>query len=341
MKELGVICALSLLVSVALTGAVRRLAMRHGVLDVPNERSSHTTVTPRGGGSAIVLTVTLAAVGLVVLGKLQSGLFLAVVVCGLPVAIVGFVDDRRPVKAGVRLAVHCASAVCAVVLLGGLPILAINSHLVSAGWLGYVLATLGIVWTLNLFNFMDGIDGIAASEAAFVTFGSALLCLHRGGSTAPLGIEMAFAAASLGFLLWNWPPARIFMGDVGSGYLGYVVAVLALADAIDDPPAVWAWLILGGVFFVDSTVTLIRRTLRGQRVHIAHRSHAYQWLARRWGSHLKVTVGVAFLNILWLFPCAVIATRYPQWALWTVAAAFAPLVCFALIVGAGRDESSA
>jgi Fuc2NAc and GlcNAc transferase len=164
-----------------------------------------------------------------------------------------------------------------------------------------------------------------------------LLSLHVSPvDVAPVAALCSAAAA--GFLLWNWPPAKIFMGDVGSGYLGYVLAILALAATIRDPVAVWVWLILGGAFFVDATVTLARRTIRGDRLYEAHRSHAYQWLARRWGSHLPVTVTLLALNLLWLFPAAWLAERYPALALWILIAAYLPLIVLALVAGAGRPE---
>src|SRR5262249_277790 len=171
----------------------------------------------------------------------------------------------------------------------GLPPLLFGNHLIELGAAGYVVALLGIVWVLNLFNFMDGIDGIAASEAVFITCIAALVGLIRGWPAEVPAASWVLAFASAGFLCGNWAAARVFVGDVGSGYLGYVIAVLALASARTDPVALWAWLILGGVFFVDATMTLARRCLRGERVLEAHRSHAYQWLARRWGSHSKVT----------------------------------------------------
>src|SRR5262249_28124757 len=133
---------------------------------------------------------------------------------------------------------------------------------------------------------------------------------------------------------------KIFMGDVGSGYLGYVIAVLALAAARDTPSALWLWLILGGVFFVDATLTLLRRLVRGERVHEAHRSHAYQWLARRWGSHLPVTVAVTVINLGWLLPGALLAALYPSRSLWIVLGAYTPLAVAAITIGSGRRESS-
>ncbi len=128
------------------------------------------------------------------------------------------------------------------------------------------------------------------------------------------------------------------MGDVGSGYLGYVIAVLALAAARESPVGVLVWLILGAFFFVDATVTLVRRLGRGERVHAAHRSHAYQWLARRWHSHLRVTSTVLVINILWLLPCAAYAACNPEQAGWMALIAFGPLICFCIAAGAGRRE---
>jgi Fuc2NAc and GlcNAc transferase len=195
------------------------------------------------------------------------------------------------------------------------------------------------VWTLNLCNFMDGIDGIAASEAVFISCAGALLGLVGGGSHEVGAVALVLALASGGFLCWNWPPAKVFLGDVGSGYLGYVVAVCALAAGRTNPVALWVWLILGGAFFVDATVTLIRRVLRGERVYEAHRSHAYQRLARRWRSHGKVTVALLIVNVLWLSPWAVLAAALPRDAFAAVLAALAPLVVLTVAGGAGRAES--
>jgi Fuc2NAc and GlcNAc transferase len=332
--ELATVALITLLTCLLITGLIRRFALRHGVLDVPNERSSHRTPTPRGGGAAIVLTTSIAVGVLAWRGLVSSDLAVALLVGGVAVALVGLLDDRRRLSAGVRLAVHVAAAVWALGWLGGLPPLGIGGDVVTLGWGGDVLGVLGIVWVLNLFNFMDGIDGIAAVEATFVAWCGGLLIAGASAGAA----ACVLGAACLGFLRWNWPPARIFMGDVGSGYLGYVLAVLALATAHSNPVAIWVWLILGGVFFVDATVTLLRRLRRGERVYQAHRAHAYQWLARRWDSHLRVTALVLLVNALWLLPCGVFAVLHPRYAAPTAGVALAPLVALALLVGAGRGE---
>jgi Fuc2NAc and GlcNAc transferase len=332
------IAAATFVLSALLTGAVRRLALSRGLLDVPNARSSHAAPTPRGGGLGIVLSSLAAWIALVLTGRMHSDVFLAVSGGGIVIAAVGLLDDRSRLSARFRLSVHFAAALWALVWLKGLPPMQVGEHMIVFGWGGYVLGAVGIVWSLNLFNFMDGIDGIAASEAIFVVCSGVLLGQMGDGHHTQSAAGLAFVCACCGFLLWNWPPARIFMGDVGSGFLGYVIAVFALIEAQGSALALLVWLILGGVFFVDATVTLVRRFLRKERLHEAHRTHAYQWLVRRWGSHRRVTLAVVAVNVFWLLPMATFAAKSPAHAPFFVAAALAPLVVLAIAARAGASE---
>jgi Fuc2NAc and GlcNAc transferase len=340
MRDLLPVAIGAFIVSALLTRLVRNLAVSRGVLDVPNQRSSHSVPTPRGGGLAIVVAATLGFMWLAVTGTLDRALLLSLL-GGVLVAMIGLIDDRLHLPARVRLPVHFAAALWALVCLGGLAPIRVGNEIISLGASGYVLGVLGIVWALNLFNFMDGIDGIAASEAIFVVCAGALSTLIEAGPASVPIAGLVLGAACAGFLLWNWPPAKIFMGDVGSGYIGYVVAVMALAALRHDPVALWTWLILGGLFFVDATVTLVRRFAAGERIHEAHRSHAYQHLARRWGSHKRVTCAVWLVNVLWLLPCALAATIYPTHAAWITAGALTPIVVLVAVAGAGRRERPA
>ena len=330
----------ALAVSALLTQLMRKVAAGSGVLDVPNPRSSHRVPTPRGGGVAVVAVTTSGLGGLALYGLVQLDLLCALAGGGLAVAFVGLADDRWSLSAGARLTVHFIAALWALGWLGGLPALRVGDHVVWPGWTGYVFGALGIVWAVNLFNFMDGIDGIAAAEATFIGVAGSLLCVPTALGTGVAFAGLTLASASAGFLLWNWPPARIFLGDVGSGYLGYMIVVLAVAATRDNPVALWVWLILGGAFFVDATVTLLRRSLRGERVHEAHRSHAYQRLASRWGSHGRVAFVVLVTNLAWLLPWALVAMRTPRFAATAVIIALAPLAAVALAIGAGRKEGS-
>jgi Fuc2NAc and GlcNAc transferase len=335
-----VIAAIALAAGLAtalLIGVVRRIALARGVLDVPNERSSHHLPTPHGGGAAIVLSVSVASIALW-MGHAIDGDLLVALLGGLTVAALGFVDDRHHLKAGPRFAIHLIAALWALAWLGGLPPVRLGEQVLSSGAAGYVIGAIGMVWVLNLFNFMDGIDGLAASEGVFVAWGGALVATLGPSADGVWQPALVVGAACMGFLLWNWPPARIFMGDVGSGYLGYVVAVLTVAATRTDPVALCAWLILGGVFWCDATVTLTRRVLRGESAHMAHRSHAYQQLARRWGQHRRVTLVVLGVNILWLLPWAAYAELHPTRALACTLTALLPLIVLALLAGAGGRE---
>jgi Fuc2NAc and GlcNAc transferase len=338
LPEVLLIAGFAFLIAYVVTGLLRRRAMNGGLMDVPNERSSHSVPTPRGGGAAIVGAMTLALIVYAIRGLISPALLIALGGGGLAVAIVGYIDDRYHLSAGVRLAVHFAAALWALIWLGGLPPLGFGTRVVDLGIAGYCVGALGIVWTLNLFNFMDGIDGIAASEGGFIAWSGAALAVILGIGAGVWPVGAAFGAACAGFLVWNWPPARIFMGDVGSGYLGFVVAVQAILAAQVHSAALLAWLILGGVFFTDATVTFLRRLARGEKVHVAHRSHAYQWLARRWASHKRVTASVLAINFVWLLPLAWAALRYPSIAGWLALAALTPLALGVMLAGAGRRE---
>ena len=332
------IAAATLVTVTLLTRLAIAFAPRHHLLDVPNARSSHTTPTPRAGGIAIVTGASLAFAALDFADGVISDPTLVALVGGIAVATIGFIDDRVKLTPWPRLALHFTASLGAVLWLGGLPPVPWGEQVIDLGVAGDLLAVGALVWVLNLFNFMDGIDGIAASEAVFICLAGAILGTGVGASPSAVTMALILGAAGLGFLVWNWPPARIFMGDAGSCYLGYVMGILALSMAHESPIALTVWLILGAAFLVDATVTLARRLVRGERVYEAHRTHAYQWLARRWGSHASVTFAYLLVNLCWLLPIAWAASRHPQLAPWCVVVAFVPLGVIALLAGAGRSE---
>lgn len=337
MALLGVALA-SLVLSAALTGALRRYALARQILDVPNQRSSHKVPTPRGGGMAIVLVVLVALVGATAWGALPLGTGLGLAGAGAVVAAVGFADDHGHIAARWRLLAHFSAAGWGLAWLGGLPGLTFFGWDLHLGLAGSALAVVALVWLLNLYNFMDGIDGIAGVEAISACLGAALAA-HLSGAPAPMiALPVWLAAASAGFLAWNFPPAKIFMGDAGSGFVGLLLGLLALHAAHANPSLVWTWLILLGVFVVDATVTLLRRLARGEKAHEAHHCHAYQYASRRLGGHRPVTLAVAAVNVLWLLPLAIaVALGWLDGALGLLVA-YAPLTALALRLKAGDAE---
>lgn len=256
---------------------------------------------------------------------------------GTTVALVGFLDDHGHVAARWRLLGHFAAAAWALAWMGGMPPLVLFGDTFSISWLGYVGASIYLVWLLNLYNFMDGIDGLASIEAISVCVGGALIYMLLGDASMAL-LPLLLAAAVFGFLCWNFPPAKIFMGDAGSGFLGLTLGVLSLHAAWSNPDFLWAWLILLGVFIVDATFTLCRRLVRGDRVYEAHRTHAYQYASRKHGSHRKVTLAVLGINILWLTPLAFAVAAGTLNGLLGLLMAYIPLLALALKYKAGSVE---
>jgi len=287
----------------AMTGLIRQYALRRSMVDVPNHRSSHTIPTPRGGGLAIVLAMVTAWGLMPVIGLGQPGSW-SIVGAAVGVALVGFIDDHRHVPAAVRLLGHAAAAVVILWALGGLPAMVFAGVDLSVAPVGAILGGLIVAWWINLTNFMDGIDGIAGAHVVAVCLGGAWLNADAGSSLAQALGPLALAAATLGFLLWNWPPARIFMGDVGSGFVGAMIAVFTLQAGHVEADLAWAWMILSGAFVVDASVTLCFRVARRDRIAEAHRSHTYQHLATRWGRHREVTLLWTAVTLFWLLPCA-------------------------------------
>jgi Fuc2NAc and GlcNAc transferase len=332
------VAVVTLLFAWVATGLARRHALRHAILDIPNVRSSHVAPTPRGGGLAIVGAFSAALVMLVFAAGLPIKIAFTLIAGGGAVALTGYLDDRKTLPASVRICVHAIAASLAIIVVGGVTQPTLQHMGLHGVWAGGLLGLVAVTWFTNLFNFMDGIDGIAGSEAVFVAGAGALLNWRFGGDGGLTASMLALAAATLGFLIWNWPPARIFMGDVGSGFLGFALAVLSLAASRHSAVPLEAWVILGGVFLVDATFTLISRAARGQRWFEAHRAHAYQILASRWRAHLPVTVLVIAVNVLWLFPWAWVAAIYPARAMVCVLAALTPLAVFVLLAGAGRGR---
>lgn len=328
--------AAAFVLAAAATKAVRALALRSGLIDHPSERSSHTRPTPRGGGAAIVGVFIVSLLWLALTGGFAPLEAVALGLGALAVAGVGALDDRFTLPVRVRLVVHLAAAAAAVAVIGGVTWQTSGFPGAAEIWAGRVFAVLAIVWAINLFNFMDGIDGIASSEAVFIAGAGAGLNWYMGGDAALTVAFLCAAAACAGFLVWNWPPASIFMGDVGSGFLGFALSALGLIAVNRAVLPMEVWPILGGVFFVDATVTLVRRVANGRRWHEAHRMHAYQHMARRWNGHLPVTLAVNVINVLWLLPCAVYAALEPARAPLTMAVALVPLAVVFIAAGAGK-----
>lgn len=329
--------ALTTLLSVSLCFAYRHLALKYKLLDLPNQRSSHHLPTPHGGGVAIILAFSIAMVIASSvpfsadghsLGSGWSPAYVLIAGVALLLSALGVIDDKMGLSIRLRLVLYgiaCVGTVAA--FFGLLPALLDAPSLEVSATLPAVLAVAFVMlWLVNLFNFMDGIDGIAALETLTVCALAAGLAYLSGADTQYVLFCLLLSAAHLGFLVLNWEPAKLFMGDAGSIATGFMLGALVLLGQVTQALNPYCWLILLAVFIVDASWTLGWRMVTGQAFTQAHRTHAYQRLSRHFGSHAKVDLIVLAINLLWLAPLALAVVVWPQHALILVILAYLPLL---------------
>ncbi len=273
-------------------------AAKKGLLAIPNARSSHQEPTPLGAGIVFVLLWFAC----LIMGYFFNIFSLFDLLLFLPgailVSVIGFWDDFKDLTARKRLIAQLLAATFCVLLLGDDSTLHLSRYTtIAAGWAGLVLTIFSIVWSTNLYNFMDGLDGLTAVEALYV-FGIGGFFFWNVGAISMAYLSWILVVTVAGFLVWNWPKARVFMGDAGSYFLGFLVGVFSLAaDRLYNIP-ITVWIILYGVFWFDTTVTLIRRFIRRENVALAHREHAFHRLHRAGYSHRQVLCGLIILNTI-------------------------------------------
>lgn len=308
--------------------AWRWLARRLDCYDVPNERSSHHQRVPSSGGIAFA-TVFLLLAWAFAAAEPALAPWLPVYLTAILVLLTGLVDDLRGLGIGIRLFMQILTLALALANLPFLPTGGLAAGHEVAGWGVVILLFLFCVWFINLYNFMDGIDALAGSEAVFASLAFALFS-GLGGAWELCMLAIGLAACVAGFLAFNLPPASLFMGDAGSNFLGFMLLVLGLQAIAAGAMTIWTFAILFGVFIVDSSFTLLRRMLAGELWYHGHRSHAYQRAAGMLASHGKVVAAVALLNICWLLPLAWLSTRHERAGLLLTLVAWVPLLWLSL-----------
>ncbi len=327
--------------SFALTWALRIYALKNNVIDIPNQRSSHSIPTPRGGGVAIVISFLVGIIFFCLTGMVPVSQMLSLFIAGAITAVVGFLDDHGHIAARWRLLMHFLAAAAGLYFLGRFPVIDLFGYQFSAGWLGMLFGLVYLAWMLNLYNFMDGINGLASMEAiAFALMSVVVVVFGAPNALAvsQITLLLLLACAALGFIFWNFPSAKIFMGDAGSGFLGITIGLLVLHVALLDGKLFLAEICLLGVFIVDATITLLRRLIGGKKVYEAHASHTYQILARKYESHKPVTIGAFIINVVWLLPCALLIAGGKVTGVVGVIIAWLPLVVIAYYYGAGVKD---
>lgn len=306
-----------------LTGLWLELSQQRNWFDHPNHRSSHILPTPKSGGAGFVVAYTCFVAAMYAGQELVLEQLL-LVATGLLLAVMGLIDDLRTLGILQRLGIQTLAAALALVLFESVPRLVLPWGELEPAWLRGLLLVAGLVWLINLYNFMDGIDGLAATEAIYFCLALALLS-GSGDAGAMTMLSLGLALAVSGFLFFNLPPAKLFMGDLGSNYLGYILGVLGGLAIMSGSVNLWTLLVLLGVFIVDTTTTLVGRMRAGLVWYHAHRSHAYQQAALRLHSHGRIVLIIGLINACWLLPFAWLTTRHENWGMLITFLAWIPL----------------
>jgi Fuc2NAc and GlcNAc transferase len=280
-----IILIILFLITFCITYLYGKWALIREILDIPSERSSHDVPVPRGGGIAFVFTFYIGLVFLFFTEQIDRKLFLALLP-GLVLAITGFIEDIKRISLLVRLIIQFICAGLALFFLDG----AGSFFGIDLFWTWNIIALIGIVWFTNVFNFLDGIDGYASMEA--ITISIALWLLSDS-------FALLFLAFSVGgFLYWNWPKAKIFMGDSGSTTLGFILAVIGIYLQNQNILEIYFWLIITSLFWFDATITLFRRMLNKEDLSRPHKNHIYQRAVLGGFSHLKTMICGLGINLV-------------------------------------------
>ena len=315
--------------SATATGLLMTPLRRRAILDHPNHRSSHQTPTPHGGGLAIIPIILAAWAATLLIGPQDAPVALIAALVGAGgLAALSWIDDLRSLPAASRFAAQAVAVALAMIWLAGGDDPAFQGPVFQGllpVWLDTAAAAIAWLWFINLFNFMDGIDGISGVEAAGIGLGLCGLGLLAGHAPAAIWLPLSLAMAALGFLRFNWHPARIFLGDVGSVPLGYLLGWLLLQAAA---AGYWApALILPLYYLADATITLLRRAARREKVWQAHREHFYQRAVQNGRSHARVSLAVLAANVV-LAALALVAVAQPVIALAAAATTVALLLAW-------------
>ena len=311
---------------------LKKYASQLKLIAIPNERSLHQKMTPQGGGAIIAIIFLAFTLFLNIFGYMNNVEFLALFGGGLIMTITGFLDDIWNINASIRFFIQFLAAGWGLYWIGGIPSIPLLNYVDGLYALANAVVVVALVWFINSFNFMDGIDGLATSGAIFFSLSLSGYCFWQG--IEPYGILLiVLSAASLAFLCFNWPPAKMFLGDAGSNFFGYLFGILLLITVKNNNLSVWTWLIVLAYFITDTTTTTLLRIYMVKGWYRTHRSHAYQNLARVLNNHKFVTCLILGINIFYLLPLAYLSILYPQYAWIVFLAGDFPILIFVLKFG--------
>ena len=311
---------------------LKKSALRLKIVAIPNERSLHNKVTPRGGGIIIAIVFLAFLLVFYITRQIMVAEFLVLFGGGLIMAVTGFLDDILELKASIRFIIQFFAVGWGLYWIGGIPSTVFFERLPVLYAIANAVAVVALVWFINSFNFIDGIDGLATSGATFFSLSIGGYFLWQG--IEPYGsLLIVLAACSLAFLCFNWPPAKMFLGDAGSNFFGYLFGAMVLITVKNGNLSIWTWLIILAYLITDTTTTTFLRLCLVKGWYHTHRSHAYQNLARVLDNHKFVTCLITGINVFYLLPLAYLSIQYQHYAWLAFAASVIPILGFVLKYG--------
>ena len=321
---------ITLIISTVITYFIRNFSIKNNLYDIPNERSSHSMPIPKGGGLSIIILLIITTSPLFYFQMISREIFLSIIIGMFIVSIIGLIDDYKNLPILIRLFGYTIGAIIALYFIGGVNSLFESNHnffkccdinISKFGGIGPFLAVLFVLWLTNLYNFMDGTDGFAAIQTICVSLFCSFL-FYSSDNYALVIIMLCMTSSTIGFLYWNWAPAKIFMGDVGSCSIGFFFGLITLYSAKEEIIPISIWLILLAPFIGDATFTLIKRIIKKEKWYEAHNSHAFQKLFQHGLSHRQLTFGLIITNLFVMWPLAILTQIYQNYDLYIVILAY-------------------
>jgi Fuc2NAc and GlcNAc transferase len=337
--NLFILSIIFIVTSVITTSIIRNFSIKNNLLDIPNERSSHRTPKPKGGGISIVGALIFTIVILFQYEMIASEITISMVIGLVIVSIVALINDYKNLSPLIRTVIYIISAGFSLYIIDGFESVVINNYSYNLGYIGYCLGILFLVWLTNLYNFMDGTDGFAATQTICVS----LFCFYLFylSNNIPFFIIMlCLVSTTIGFLFWNWSPAKIFMGDVGSCSIGFFFGLLSIYTENKGIISITVWVILLAPFIADATFTLIKRVVNNEKWYEAHNSHAYQKLHKHGISHSQIASCLFVINVAVIWPIAYFAHTYKNYELFMLILSYILTAFIWLIIQSKYREST-
>lgn len=333
---------ITILISFAFTLFLEKLFLKYSIfIDEPNARSSHKKPVPTSGGLAILFSYLTFIYLLSIFITIDFDIFLILTIAIFPIITICLIDDFKKVNILLRLFTQffTASFIIYYFQVSNDIFFDADSYTRQSALLIIILSVILSMWLMNLYNFMDGIDGYASLECIFISLAASLLAYNNNPNSFIYMYLAGLGAANLGFLIRNWYPAKIFMGDTGSVSLGCIIAFYIFFSASESILSIYTWLILLSIFIADASYTLLVRVVTKRNIGHPHLTHAFHIITIKKNSHLFTIKWMIIINMVWVFPLALLSNTYMSYHIVITMVAYLPLLFYLIKIGAGLEQN--